>query len=104
MNEPSQPSGFSESLHLFDSLHLAAIGISLLAIVCVPLIGRCLSVTNRRRTVWALIVFAVAQEVVDYVNRASFCELNSVLMDRISFLGYIPRGGRNVARYPTLVG
>ena len=78
MNEPSQPSGFSESLHLFDSLHLAAIGISLLAIVCVPLIGRCLSVTNRRRTVWALIVFAVAQEVVDYVNRASFRELNLI--------------------------
>ena len=78
MNEPSQPSGFSESLHLFDSLHLSAIGISLLAIVCVPLIGRCLSVTNRRRIVWALIVFAVVQEVVDYVNRASFRELNLI--------------------------
>ena len=78
MNEPTQPSAFSESLLLFDSAHLAAIGLSLLAIVCVPLIGRCLSVTNRRRAVWALIVFAVAQEVVDYANRASFRELNLI--------------------------
>jgi hypothetical protein len=60
LNEPTQPSAFSESLLLFDSAHLAALGLSLLAIVCVPLIGRCLSVTNRRRAVWALIVFAVA--------------------------------------------
>ncbi len=78
MNEPTQPSTFSESLLLFDSAHLAALGLSLLAIVCVPLVGRCLSVTNRRRAVWALIVFAGAQEVVDYANRASFRELNLI--------------------------
>ncbi len=78
MNESALPSDFSETLRLFDTPHLAALGLSLLAIVCVPLIGRCLSVTNRRRAVWALIVFAVAQEIVDYVNRASFRELNLI--------------------------
>ena len=78
MTEATQPSDFSESLRLFDSLHLTALGLSLLAIACVPLIGRCLSVTNRRRAVWALIVFAVAQEIVDYANRASFRELNLI--------------------------
>ncbi len=78
MTEATQPSDFSESLRLFDSLHLTALGLSLLAIACVPLIGRCLSVTNRRRAVWALIVFAVAQEIVDYTNRASFRELNLI--------------------------
>ena len=78
MTEAAQPSEFSESLQLFDSLHLTALGLSLLAIACVPLIGRCLSVTNRRRAVWALIVFAVAQEIVDYTNRASFRELNLI--------------------------
>ena len=78
MTEAAQPSEFSESLQLFDSLHLTALGLSLLAIACVPLIGRCLSVTNRRRAVWALIVFAVAQEIVDYANRASFRELNLI--------------------------
>ena len=78
MNESALPSDFSETLRLFDTPHLAALGLSLLAIVCVPLIGRCLSVTNRRRAVWALIVFAVAQEIVDYTNRASFRELNLI--------------------------
>jgi len=78
LTEAAQPSEFSESLQLFDSLHLTALGLSLLAIACVPLIGRCLSVTNRRRAVWALIVFAVAQEIVDYTNRASFRELNLI--------------------------
>ena len=78
MNESALPSDFSETLRLFDTPHLAALGLSLLAIVCVPLIGRCLSVTNRRRAVWALIVFAVAQEIVDYGNRASFRELNLI--------------------------
>ena len=78
MNEPTQPSDFSESLRLFDSLHLTALGLSLLAIVSVPFIGRCLSVTNRRRAVWALIVFAVAQEIVDYANRACYRELNLI--------------------------
>tara|TARA_B100000949_G_scaffold156228_1_gene137369 strand:- start:254 stop:970 length:717 start_codon:yes stop_codon:yes gene_type:complete len=78
LTEATQPSDFSESLRLFDSLHLTALGLSLLAIACVPLIGRCLSVTNRRRAVWALIVFAVAQEIVDYTNRASFRELNLI--------------------------
>jgi len=78
LNESALPSDFSETLRLFDTPHLAALGLSLLAIVCVPLIGRCLSVTNRRRAVWALIVFAVAQEIVDYVNRASFRELNLI--------------------------
>ena len=78
MTEAAQPSEFNESLQLFDSLHLTALGLSLLAIACVPLIGRCLSVTNRRRAVWALIVFAVAQEIVDYTNRASFRELNLI--------------------------
>ena len=78
MTEATQPSDFSESLRLIDSLHLTALGLSLLAIACVPLIGRCLSVTNRRRAVWALIVFAVAQEIVDYTNRASFRELNLI--------------------------
>ena len=78
MTEATQPSDFSESLRLFDSLHLTALGLSLLAIACMPLIGRCLSVTNRRRAVWALIVFAVAQEIVDYTNRASFRELNLI--------------------------
>ena len=76
MTEPTQPSNFSESLRLFDSLHLTALGLSLLAIVFVPLIGKCLSATNRRRAVWALIVFAIAQEIVDYGNRASYRELN----------------------------
>ncbi len=78
MTEATQTSDFSESLRLIDSLHLTALGLSLLAIACVPLIGRCLSVTNRRRAVWALIVFAVAQEIVDYTNRASFRELNLI--------------------------
>jgi len=78
LNESALPSDFSETLRLFDTPHLAALGLSLLAIVCVPLIGRCLSVTNRRRAVWALIVFAVAQEIVDYGNRASFRELNLI--------------------------
>jgi len=78
LNESALPSDFSETLRLFDTPHLAALGLSLLAIVCVPLVGRCLSVTNRRRAVWALIVFAVAQEIVDYTNRASFRELNLI--------------------------
>jgi len=76
LTEPTQPSNFSESLRLFDSLHLTALGLSLLAIVFVPLIGKCLSATNRRRAVWALIVLAIAQEIVDYGNRASYRELN----------------------------
>ncbi len=71
MTEATQPSDFSESLRLFDSLHLTALGLSLLAIACVPLVGRCLSVTNRRRVVWTLVVFTIAQELVDYGNRAS---------------------------------
>ena len=71
MNEPVPPSDFSESLRLFDTTHLAALVLSLLAIVCVPLIGRCLSVTYRRHAVWTLIVFAVAQEIVDYGNRVN---------------------------------
>ena len=78
MTEPTQPSGFSDSLRLFDSLHWTALGLSVLAIVCVPLIGKCLSATNRRRVVWALILFTVAQEIVDYANRASFRELNLI--------------------------
>ena len=76
MTEPTQPSNFSESLRLFDSLHLTTLGQSLLPIVFVPLIGKCLSATNLRRAVWALIVFAIAQEIVDYGNRASYRELN----------------------------
>ena len=71
MNESALPSDFSETLRLFDTPHLAALGLSLLAIVCVPLIGRCLSATNRRRVVWTLVVFTIAQELVDYGNRAS---------------------------------
>ena len=71
MTEATQPSDFSESLRLFDSLHLTALGLSLLAIACVPLVGPCLSVTNRRRVVWTLVVFTIAQELVDYGNRAS---------------------------------
>ena len=71
MNESPPPSDFSEALCLFDTPHLAALGLSLLAIICVPLIGRCLSATNRRRVVWTLVVFTIAQELVDYGNRAS---------------------------------
>jgi len=71
LNESPPPSDFSEALRLFDTPHLAALGLSLLAIVCVPLIGRCLSATNRRRVVWTLVVFTIAQELVDYGNRAS---------------------------------
>ena len=71
MNESALPSDFSETLRLFDTPHLTALGLSLLAIVCVPLIGRCLSATNRRRVVWTLVVFTIAQELVDYGNRAS---------------------------------
>ena len=71
MNESPPPSDFSEALRLFDTPHLTALGLSLLAIVCVPLIGRCLSATNRRRVVWTLVVFTIAQELVDYGNRAS---------------------------------
>ena len=71
MNESPPPSDFSEALRLFDTPHLAALGLSLLAIICVPLIGRCLSATNRRRVVWTLVVFTIAQELVDYGNRAS---------------------------------
>ena len=71
MNESALPSDFSETLRLFDTPHLAALVLSLLAIVCVPLIGRCLSATNRRRVVWTLVVFTIAQELVDYGNRAS---------------------------------
>ena len=76
MNESALPSDFSETLRLFDTPHLAALGLSLLAIVCVPLIGRCLSATNRRRVVWTLVVFTIAQELVDYGNRASLRELS----------------------------
>lgn len=71
MNESPPPSDFSEALRLFDTPHLTALGLSLLAIICVPLIGRCLSATNRRRVVWTLVVFTIAQELVDYGNRAS---------------------------------
>ncbi|MBC8245860.1 MAG: TIGR02206 family membrane protein [Verrucomicrobia bacterium] len=78
MTEPTQPSGFSDSLRLFDSLHWTALGLSVLALVCVPLIGKGLSATYRRRVVWALILFTVAQEIVDYANRASFRELNLI--------------------------
>ena len=78
MNESALPSDFSETLRLFDTPHLAALGLSLLAIVCVPLIGRCLSATNRRRVVWTLVVFTIAQELVDYGNRASLRGLSSV--------------------------
>ena len=78
MTEATQPDGFSNSLQLFDSLHWIALGLSLLAIVGVPLIGRCLSLQNRRRVIWALIVFTVAQEIVDYTNRASFRDLNLI--------------------------
>ena len=78
MTEATQPDGFSNSLQLFDSLHWIALGLSLTAIVGVPLIGRCLSLQNRRRVVWALIVFTAAQEIVDYANRASFRDLNLI--------------------------
>ncbi|MEE2946679.1 MAG: TIGR02206 family membrane protein [Verrucomicrobiota bacterium] len=78
MTEAAPLSGFSESLSLFDSMHWIALGLSLLAIVGVPLIGRCLSIQNRRRAIWTLIAFAVAQEVVDYANRASYRELNVI--------------------------
>lgn len=76
MTEAAQPSEFSEGLWLFDSPHLWALFLCLLAIVCVPLIGRCLSLQNRRRAVWALVAFAIAQELVDYGNRASVRGLN----------------------------
>ncbi|HJN83055.1 MAG: TIGR02206 family membrane protein [Verrucomicrobiota bacterium] len=76
MTEAAQPSEFNEGLRLFDSPHLWTLFLCLLAIVCVPLIGRCLSLQNRRRAVWALVVFAIAQELVDYGNRASFRGLN----------------------------
>ncbi|MEC9081411.1 MAG: TIGR02206 family membrane protein [Verrucomicrobiota bacterium] len=69
---------FNESLHLFDQLHCIALGLSVMSIFGVPLIGRYLSTQNRRRAVWALIVFAVVQEIVDYANRASFRELNLI--------------------------
>ena len=78
MTEATQPDGFSNSLQLFDSLHWIALCLSLTAIVGVPLIGRCLSLQNRRRVVWALIVFTAAQEIVDYANRASFRDLNLI--------------------------
>ena len=78
MTEATQPDGFSNSLQLFDSLHWIALGLSLTTIVGVPLIGRCLSLQNRRRAVWALLLFTVAQEIVDYANRASFRDLNLI--------------------------
>ena len=59
-------------------MHWIALGLSLLAIIGVPLIGRCLSLQNRRRAVWALIVFAVVQEIIDYSNRISFRDLNLI--------------------------
>ncbi len=78
MTEATPLSAFSESLRLFDSMHWIALGMSLLAIIGVPLIGRCLSLQNRRRAIWTLIVFAVTQEIVDYANRASFRDLNLI--------------------------
>jgi hypothetical protein len=51
LSEPEQLSKFAKSLKYFDSLYLSALAISLLAIVAIPLIGRCLSAVNRRRTV-----------------------------------------------------
>ena len=78
MSEPEQLSEFAKSLKLFDGLHLSALAISLLAIVVIPFIGRCLSAINRRRMMWLLVAFAIGQELVDYGNRASLRELTLI--------------------------
>ena len=78
MSEPEQLSEFAKSLKLFDGLHLSALAISLLAIVLIPFIGRCLSAINRRRMIWLLVAFAIGQELVDYGNRASLRELTLI--------------------------
>ena len=75
MSEPEQLSEFAKSLKLFGGLHLSALAISLLAIVLIPFIGRCLSAINRRRMFWLLLTFAVGQEMIDYANRGSLREL-----------------------------
>jgi len=75
LNEPEQLTEFAKSLKYFDSLHLYALVISLSAITVIPFIGRFVSVINRRRMMWFLVVFVVAQEIVDYGNRASLREL-----------------------------
>ena len=78
MSEPEQLSEFAKSLKLFGGLHLSALAISLLAIVLIPFIGRCLSAINRRRMMWLLVAFAIGQELVDYGNRASLRELTLI--------------------------
>ena len=78
MSEPEQLSEFAKSLKLFGGLHLSALAISLLAIVVIPFIGRCLSAINRRRMMWLLVAFAIGQELVDYGNRASLRELTLI--------------------------
>ena len=78
MSEPEQLSEFAKSLKLFGGLHQSALAISLLAIVLIPFIGRCLSAINRRRMMWLLVAFAIGQELVDYGNRASLRELTLI--------------------------
>ena len=78
MSEPEQLSEFAKSLKLSGGLHLSALAISLLAIVLIPFIGRCLSAINRRRMMWLLVAFAIGQELVDYGNRASLRELTLI--------------------------
>ena len=78
MSEPEQLSEFAKSLKLFGGLHLSALAISLLVIRLIPFIGRCLSAINRRRMMWALVAFAIGQEMIDYGNRASLRELTLV--------------------------
>ena len=75
MTEPI-PSEFNEALRLFDNLHLCALSVSLCCIVFIPLFGRMLPKCKRHFGVWALVLFAIVQEIFDYFNRVSFRELS----------------------------
>jgi len=75
MTEPIS-SDFNESLRLFDNLHLFALFASLCCIVFIPLLGRILPKSKKHFGVWALVLFAIVQEILDYCNRASFRELS----------------------------
>ena len=75
MTEPIS-SDFNESLRLFDNLHLFALFASLCCIVFIPLLGRILPKSKKHYGVWALVLFAIVQEILDYCNRASFRELS----------------------------
>ena len=76
MREQEQLSEFAKSLSNFDTLHLTALTICLLAIIVIPIIGYYVSAANRKRMVWGLLAFAIIQEMVDYSNRANIHGLN----------------------------